>query len=72
MALTILSFPNAERCERPTGALFSASTLHAGLLLQGPELKLGFCIMNILKIKFLKRIIHISIETFTQENLVCF
>jgi len=46
IALTILSFPSAERWERPTGALFSASIFHAGLLLQGPELKFGFNMGN--------------------------
>jgi hypothetical protein len=72
MALTILSLPSAERCERPTGAPFSASILHAGLLLHGPELKFGFCIINILKINFKKLIIYISIEIFTQEILAYF
>jgi hypothetical protein len=68
MALTNLSLPRAERCERPTGAFFKASKLQAGLLLQGPELKLGFCILSILKNKFSKKLcIHTSIEIFTQE-----
>jgi hypothetical protein len=68
IALANLSLPRAERWERPTGVFFRTSTLHPGLLLQGPELKLGFCILHILK-KNLKNqaAFYTSNTCFTQE-----
>jgi len=41
-----LSFPGADRWDRLVKAPFKLSRFHPGLLLQGPELKLGLCIRS--------------------------
>jgi hypothetical protein len=69
IALASFSLPRAERWDLPTAASFKASRRHWGLLLQGPELKLGLCI-RISSPTFFKDVIHSNIKMFSQDIFV--